>query len=64
MFIKSKLHRSVGVAGSWGREAVVRTGNPERQCCPKCGGFGFVKSEPEEDLNSLPIIGKEKGNPS
>ncbi len=19
--------------------------NPERQCCPKCGGFGFIKKE-------------------
>ena len=19
--------------------------NPKRQCCPKCGGFGFVKKE-------------------
>ena len=32
--------------------------NPERQCCPKCGGFGFVKKEAEEDMNSSPIIGK------
>jgi len=22
-------------------------GYPERQCCPKCGGFGFVKKEEE-----------------
>ena len=21
--------------------------NPERQCCPKCGGFGFIKKESE-----------------
>jgi uncharacterized OB-fold protein len=21
--------------------------NPKRQCCPKCGGFGFVKKEAE-----------------
>ena len=19
--------------------------NPQRQCCPKCGGFGFIKKE-------------------
>jgi hypothetical protein len=19
--------------------------NPKRQCCPKCGGFGFIKKE-------------------
>ena len=19
--------------------------NPERQCCPKCGGFGFIRKE-------------------
>jgi uncharacterized OB-fold protein len=24
--------------------------NPKRQCCPKCGGFGFIKKE-EEDCN-------------
>ena len=23
--------------------------NPERQCCPNCGGFGFVKKEAGED---------------
>ena len=25
--------------------------NPKRQCCPKCGGFGFIKKEDgtEED---------------
>lgn len=27
--------------------------NPKRQCCPKCGGFGFVKKEAEEDTNNL-----------
>jgi len=25
------------------------TQNPTRQCCPKCGGFGLVKKEAEED---------------
>jgi len=32
--------------------------NPEHQCCLKCGGFGFVKSEPEEDMITSPIIRK------
>ena len=22
---------------------------PERHCCPKCGGFGFIKEEAERD---------------
>jgi len=26
--------------------------NPERQPCPKCGGFGFVKKETEKDANT------------
>ena len=25
--------------------------NPKRQCCPKCGGFGFIIKEPEQDTN-------------
>jgi DnaJ-class molecular chaperone len=25
--------------------------NPERQCCPKCGGFGFIKKEAKADKN-------------
>jgi RecJ-like exonuclease len=25
--------------------------NPEHQCCPKCGGFGFVKKEAKENRN-------------
>jgi DnaJ-class molecular chaperone len=25
--------------------------NPDRQCCPKCGGFGFIKKETKEDTN-------------
>jgi PHP family Zn ribbon phosphoesterase len=25
--------------------------NPKRQCCPKCGGFGFIKKEPKQDTN-------------
>jgi DnaJ-class molecular chaperone len=35
--------------------------SPKRQCCPKCGGFGFVKKESEKDMNTSPIIEKEKG---
>jgi len=23
--------------------------NPKRRCCPKCGGFGFIKMEAEQD---------------
>jgi len=26
--------------------------NPERQPCPKCGGFGFVKKETEKDAKT------------
>ncbi len=25
---------------------------PDRQSCPKCGGFGFVKKETQKDANS------------
>jgi len=25
--------------------------NPNRQCCPRCGGFGYVIKEAEEDAN-------------
>jgi len=25
--------------------------NPERQCCPKCGGFGYIIAEVEHDAN-------------
>jgi DnaJ-class molecular chaperone len=25
--------------------------NPDRQPCPKCGAFGFIKKEPEARLN-------------
>jgi len=25
--------------------------HPKRQCCPKCGGFGFIKREAEKDMN-------------
>jgi len=25
--------------------------NPKRQCCPKCGGFGFIKKEEEGGAN-------------
>jgi DnaJ-class molecular chaperone len=28
--------------------------NPKRQCCPKCGGFGFIKMEAGKDTN-IPI---------
>lgn len=24
-------------------------GNPTRQCCAKCGGFGYIKKEKEEE---------------
>ena len=24
---------------------------PKRRCCPKCGGFGFIKKEPEKHTN-------------
>lgn len=35
--------------------------NPTRQCCPKCGGFGFVKKEEvQEDLT--PLIQKKDKN--
>jgi uncharacterized OB-fold protein len=27
---------------------------PRRQCCPKCGGFGFIKKEAEQDMSTLP----------
>lgn len=23
----------------------------KRQLCPRCGGFGFIKTEPKEDTN-------------
>jgi DnaJ-class molecular chaperone len=26
--------------------------NPERQYCPKCGGFGFIKKEEEGGVNT------------
>ena len=26
--------------------------------CGKCGGFGFVKKEPDEDVNTLQVIGR------
>jgi len=38
--------------------------NPERQCCPKCGGFGLVKREPEENVKPSQITEKRKGEPS
>jgi uncharacterized OB-fold protein len=25
---------------------------PKRQCCPKCGGFGFIKKEWEKDMGT------------
>jgi hypothetical protein len=30
-------------------------------CWSRCGGFGFIKMEPEEDMNDSLIIGKGKG---
>ena len=35
--------------------------NLERQCCPKCGGFGLVKREVQEDMNTSPLIKKGEG---
>jgi len=35
--------------------------NPQRECCPKCGGFGFIKRELQEDMSTSPIIGNGKG---
>ncbi len=29
--------------------------------CKECGGFGFVKSESEGDMNNLPTAGGRKG---
>jgi len=26
---------------------------PDRQCCPKCGGFGFIRKETKGDKNIL-----------
>ena len=26
--------------------------------CGKCGGFGFVRDEPEEDVNTSQVIGR------
>ena len=31
--------------------------------CGKCGGFGLVKRELEESMNTSPIMGGEEGNP-
>jgi RecJ-like exonuclease len=25
--------------------------NPKRQCCPRCGGFGFIKKEAVQGTN-------------
>jgi len=25
--------------------------NPKRQCCPNCGGFGYIRMEAEKDTN-------------
>jgi len=30
--------------------------NPRRQCCPQCGGFGFIKRDKRENLEG----GKEE----
>ena len=30
-------------------EGHVYIQNPERQCCPTCGGFGLIKKEARED---------------
>lgn len=26
--------------------------NPKRQCCPKCGGFGFIIRETDKDIST------------
>lgn len=26
--------------------------NPKRQCCPKCGGFGYIIGEPGQDTDT------------
>jgi len=31
---------------------------PTRQCCPKCGGFGFIKKEADKDINTFTGGGK------
>jgi DnaJ-class molecular chaperone len=31
--------------------------------CLKCGGFGFVKREPEKDMNTSPIIERGERSP-
>jgi uncharacterized OB-fold protein len=28
-------------------------GYPKRQCCPRCGGFGFIKKEKEASNNKV-----------
>ena len=28
-------------------------GYPKRRCCPKCGGFGFIKKEKEASDNEV-----------
>ncbi len=35
---------------------------PEHRCCPKCGGFGFVKKEAKERLTSNPLNTKYISN--
>jgi RecJ-like exonuclease len=30
--------------------------NPERQSCPRCGGFGFIKNEAEKDTNISSVL--------
>ena len=34
---------------------------PKRECCPRCGGFGFIKKEAEKDTNAFPSGGNCEG---
>jgi len=34
--------------------------DPNRQCCPECGGFGYVKKEGEEDKSSIGTAGDQR----
>ena len=35
--------------------------HPKRQCCLKCGGFGFVKKGADKDMNTFTNGGKCEG---
>jgi uncharacterized OB-fold protein len=34
---------------------------PKRQCCPKCGGFGFIKKGAEQEMDTFTTGEKCKG---